>query len=149
MSDLLSLEQKLALRIKIVTEAKGLLGIPYYFGAEWTDYTKPPASLDCSELVEGCYLINGLRIPDGGQAQFDFTIPTATPQIGDLVFFGKNAQSSKIYHVGIVSDELFVIEARGYQPESAFETGKVILRPRSVWEKYSNFVGYRSHPKLA
>lgn len=151
MSDTLFLDshQKDVIRQALADSARKLLGIPYVFGAEWTDYTKQPAELDCSELVEGVFLINGLRMPDGSQNQFNFTIPAAKPLPGDLVFFGKNGDVAKIYHVGLVLDAVSIIEARGHQPESTFETGKVILRPRASWEAYKHFVGYRAHPKLA
>ena len=91
----------------------------------------------------------GLKIPEGAQQQFDFTIATAMPQLGDLCFFGKNKDITHIYHVGMVFDDLQIVEARGHQEGSSFETGKVIFRPRSAWEAYGNFCGYRAHPKLA
>ena len=136
------------IRLKLVEEAAKLLGVPYEFGAEWTDYSKTPESVDCSELVEGVYLITGLRMPDGSQAQFDFTVPAPNPKIGDLAFFGRGGKVSQIYHVGLISSDMNIIEARGHDPKASFETGKVILRPRSKWENYANFVGYRAHPKL-
>ena len=143
-------DQKKALRETLVAEAKKLLGIPYVYGAEWVDFSKPPAALDCSELVEGVYHNTKLKMPDGGQQQFNFTVPAATPKPGDLAFFGKNGKIEQVYHVGLIFDDKDIIEARGHQPESKFETGKVILRPRTNWENYKpNFLGYRSHPKLA
>ena len=142
-------DEKMNLRIKIIGHAHKLLGIPYKYGAEWTDLTKIPESLDCTELIEGVYHLVGLKMPDGGM-QFSFTVPTSNPKVGDLVFFGRGGKAieSQIYHAGLVFDETQIIEARGHQPESNFETGKVILRPRKNWEAYSNFVGYRSHPRL-
>lgn len=141
--------QKETIRASLVESAKKLLGVPYEFGAEWTMYAIIPKSLDCSEMVEGIYTLNGLHIPDGSQAQFRFTVPTGTPCPGDLVFFGRGGKPDEVYHVGLVFSETEIIEARGFQPGSSFETGKVILRPRLNWEKYSNWLGYRSHPKLA
>lgn len=144
----LSAHQKETIRYALVASARQLIGIAYVWGAEWTDYSLIPDGLDCSEMVEGVYKQNGLRIPDGSQAQFDFTIPTGKPQWGDLCFFGKSAKITQIYHVGMIFDDASVIECRGYQPESSFPTGKVILRPRIAWENYHNFTGYRSHPKI-
>lgn len=144
----LDAHQKETLRTAIINTARPLLGIPYVWGAEWTDYSLPPDGLDCSELVEGCYKINGLKMPDGSQNQFDFTIPTGTPLPGDLAFFGKGGKPSQIYHVGLIFDVANIIEARGHQLGSSFETGKVILRPISAWQSYVNFCGFRSHPKL-
>lgn len=145
----LSPEKKKAFREAIIEEDKKLHGILYEYGAEWTDYSKLPVSLDCSEKIEGEFKICGLPMPDGAQAQYNFTLATERPQPGDLAFFGKNKDINQIYHVGLVFDDGQISEARGHQPESSFETGKVILRPRAAWEGYKNFVGYRAHPKLA
>lgn len=144
----LDIHQKETLRLSIVSSARPLLGIPYVWGAEWTDYSLPPEGLDCSELVEGCYRINGLKMPDGSQNQFEFTLPTGVPLPGDLAFFGKGGKTSQIYHVGLVFDSINIIEARGLQLGSSFETGKVILRPISAWQNYANFCGFRAHPHL-
>lgn|SRR3990167_1218382 len=144
----LDAHQKDTIRKAIVDSARKLIGIKYEFGAEWTDHSLPPDALDCSELCEGVYKINGLRIPDGSQNQFDFTVPSRIPLPGDLIFFGKGGNYNKIYHVGLIFDEHNVIEARGFQPESSFETGKVILRPIKAWQAYPNFCGIRAHIKL-
>lgn len=148
--DKLSEHQQLVLRVAVCSTAYHCLGIPYYLGAEWTDYSKRAESLDCSELIEGSFVSNGLKMPDGSQNQFNFTVPIPKEKVklGDLAFFGKGGDSNKIYHVGIVYDDLNIIEARGYQEGSSFETGKVILRNKKYWEEYQNFVGYRGHPKL-
>ncbi len=144
----LTAEAKKELRGQLTSEARKLLGIPYDFGAEWTDYNKKPDALDCSEMIEGIFKICGLQMPDGSQNQFNFTMATNNPMPGDLGFFGKSKDMNKIYHVGLVFDEFNIIEARGFQPESSFETGKVIIRPMAAWENYVNFVGYRAHAKL-
>lgn len=149
MTDKLDEHQIEVLRRALITTARPLLGIPYEFGAEWNDLTKLPLTLDCSEMVENVYKINGLTMPDGSQNQFDFTLPAANPLPGDLVFFGRGGNVKQIYHVGLVFDGLNILEARGFQPGAGFETGKVILRFRHLWERYKNFVGYRVHPKLA
>lgn len=140
--------QKETLRKALVETALKLLGVPYVFGSEWGDITKPPEALDCSELTENVYKLNGLKMPDGSQAQYDATIPTGTPLPGDLGFFGRGGNPAQVYHVGMIAGLLDVIEARGFDPKASFETGKVIFRPRSAWEKYANFVGWRSHFKL-
>lgn len=150
-------QQKETIRQSLVDNSRKLLGIKYVFGAEWTDITKLPESLDCSELVEGVFHQCGLKMPDGSQNQLDFTIPTGEPKNGDLGFFGRGANPAQVYHVGMVFDCKknavgapfgMMIEARGFQPESTFETGKVILRPISMWSQYMNFLGFRCHPKL-
>src|SRR3990167_3319902 len=146
--DNLTEEQKLTIRHDLVESSRKLLGVKYYFGAEWSVLDLIPESLDCSEMVEGLYNLHKLKMPDGSQNQFDFTFPTANPKIGDLAFFGRSAKPNQIYHGGMVFDHIYIIEARGFQPEADFETGKVILRPRLKWEAYSNFCGYRAQPKL-
>ena len=144
----LTAEQKDKLRNEIAVQGAKLIGIPYEYGAEWTDYAKPPIALDCSELVEGIYKMVGLRMEDGAQNQFNFTVPTPNPQLSDLAFFGKNADPNKIYHVGLLFHMGNILEARGYDPSVKFETGHVILRPKQFWETWKNFVGYQSHPRL-
>lgn len=148
MSDSLSPEQKEDLRKKIILLSSKLIGIKYVYGTEWKNFSEIPTELDCSELVEGCFNHYGLKMPDGSQNQFNFTVPTATPQCGDLGFFGRSGKTDQIYHVGIVYSEKDMIEVRGYDPDASFPTGKVILRIRERWEKFPNFVGYRTHPKL-
>lgn len=142
-------KQKMELRQDIVFYSGKLLGIKYEYGYEWKDFSVIPDRLDCSELVEGCYNHYGLKMPDGSQNQFNFTIPTLTPLFGDLVFFGRGTSINQIYHVGIVYDGLNIIEARAFDKDANFKTGEVILRPMEKWEMYKNFVGYRAHPKLA
>lgn len=150
MTEELTSDQKVSLRWLLVQTAVDLLGVKYEYGAEWTDYSKHPESLDCSEMVEGIYIINHFKMWDGSQNQYNNFVPVAVDraQIGDLAFFGRGANPAKIYHVGMMFSQRFIIEARGYQPGTSFRTGEVILRPRSAWENYKNFAGYRSHPKL-
>jgi len=140
--------QKIEMRMKIRQFSFNLLGVEYEYGAEWTNYAVIPSGIDCSELIEGCYKYFKMKMPDGSQNQYNFTIPTFKPMPADLAFFGRGGNPAKIYHVGMIYDDSMIIEARGYQPKSSFETGKVILRPKEKWEGYRNFVGYRSHPKL-
>jgi len=141
-------EQKHNLREFIILQCGKCIGILYKFGAKWTDFSKLPEALDCSGLDKGVYAMVGLKLPDGSQAQFNETIVTTTPKIGDLCFFGHEKDITKIYHCGVVYDNENIIEAREFNPKASFETGKVILRPRAKWENYKNFVGYRVHSKL-
>jgi NlpC/P60 family len=150
--------QKNVLRKALVDSARLLLGIPYVFGAEWADIAQKPDALDCSELVEGVFKQNGLRMPDGSQSQFDFTVPTGLPKVGDLGFFARGGNPKQVYHVGMIFELTKnhygnpfgqIVEARAYDPNATFETGKVILRSMAKWESYiPNFLGWRAHPKL-
>lgn len=139
--------QKLSLRNTLTETAKELLGVKYSFGAEVTDFSKKPEELDCSELVEYVYKVNGFHCPDGSQAQYEYFVDTPQYRDGDLGFFGRSAKPTQIYHVGMVWNGV-MIEARGFDPNASFETGKVITRPIEKWVKFSNFVGFRCHPKL-
>ena len=141
--------QKTLIRHDLMESARKLLGVKYEFGAEWTKYEFIPESIDCSEMVEGIYTLHKLKMPDGSQNQFNFTVPVPAPRVGDLGFFGRGRSDNQIYHVGMVFDKTVVIEARGFDPTAKFETGKIILRPIWNWQNYKNFTGWRSHPKLA
>lgn len=147
MNDLTS-EQKLEIRHYLVETAMRLLGIPYEFGAEWKNCIVMPRALDCSELVEGVFHLHKLEMPDGSQAQYDFTKPIVKPVPGDLAFFGKEGNANKIYHVGLVGNYGQIIEARGFDPKAKFETGAVIMRPIENWQAYKNFVSFNAHPRL-
>jgi len=144
----MNLGEKLNMRTSVTSEAFKLMGIPYLLGAEWTDWTQPPKNLDCSELVEVVFRKLGLKIPDGSQAQFNFCVPTEIHRPGDLAFAGKDRTPTAINHVGIVYDELQIIEARGFQAGASFKTGEVILRPIEKWLAWDKFVGFRTHPDL-
>jgi len=127
-------------REKIVKLAEGQLGKPYVFGVELNLDDDYPKSFDCSEFVQWLFHKNGLTIPDGSKAQYDFTSLTMNPLPGDLGFFGDDKRG--IYHVGMIFDDTKVIEARGYP------YNKVIFRPRIAWNQFGNFKGWRSHPEL-
>lgn len=147
MEDLTQTEKQ-AIRERLVIFASKLIDIPYEFGAEWVDFKEIPKALDCSELTQGVYGHIGIKLIDGSQNQYDFTKPSSTYAIGDLCFFGRGGNHSKIYHVGMIYDKDTVIEARAFDPTASFETGKVILRPLVKWMGYKNFCGIRSHPRL-
>lgn len=144
----LDMDQKMVIRMALAESARKLLGIPYKFGAEWENHGAVPMALDCSEMIEGVYLQNALKMEDGAQNQFNFTVPTGAPKIGDLAFFGRGQRPTQVYHVGMILDNLNIIEARALDLTASFETGKVILRPRIKWESWKDFLGYRSHSKL-
>lgn len=158
--------QKEVIRNSMVKEAGPLQGIPYKMSktqAEWDaglgagrDLTKLPDLLDCEGLAHWVCGRVGLKFPPfpsgkggGAQQQFDFTVATATPKPGDFAFFGTGKDITHIYHIGMVYNDEFIIEARGHQEGASFKTGEVILRERKIWEAYANFCGYRAHPKLA
>ena len=66
-----------------------------------------PRGFDCSGFVYFCFKNFGLPLPHSSAAQglLGANIPTEAAQPGDLIFFkGHNAKSSRIGHVGIVTE---------------------------------------------
>lgn len=113
-----------------------LLGRPYLFGAKWDPTNPAPAGpIDCSGFSRWCYYQGTtLLIPEGSQAQYDASDPCQAPLNGDLGFF--QHMPGQIHHVGILAGNC-VLEARGD------DYGQVILRPRSAWEDWHEFTGWR------
>lgn len=128
---------------KFKTLATAQLGKPYVFGVE-DDGNANPAAFDCSELVQWLYEEIGVTVPDGSQNQFDASDPTDDPKLGDVGFFRKPGEPT--HHVGIIYDDVNVIEARGIEPSleaQGLKDDAVILRPRAKWEAFSEFTGWR------
>lgn len=150
MSDpILTDHQKQVIRDSMVETSIKTLGIPYRLGAKLESLSANfTDGIDCSGEISLICRTVGLKMPEGSQSQFNFTVATETPKPGDLAFFGRGKDITQVYHVGMVFDDQQMIEARGHQEGSSFKTGEVILRPRLAWENFSSFVGYRSHPKL-
>lgn len=134
-------------RQSIVDLALTQIGKPYLYGAEVDLKEIDPKAFDCSGLVEWCYWRGqGLTLPRVSKDQFTFCKPADNPLPGDLGFFGDDDRG--IYHVGIVADNNTMVEARGHQEGSSFDTGKVITRPLIAWVNFKNFKGFRVHPGL-
>lgn len=75
----------------VLAEASRQIGKPYVFGAEGPD------SFDCSGLVQYVYGLFGVRLPRTAQDQQQAVSPVASPQPGDLVFWGNPATHVAIY----------------------------------------------------
>lgn len=130
------------------------VGLPYVLGAEWKPpYTERPKALDCSEIVEAAYALNGTPIGDLAASQFDKTRALKSgesPQIGDLVFLRNNrARWNGIGHVAIISAKLpggdyEIVEARGRK-------WGVVKTTLSYWKTRAHYTGVRRFPgfKLA
>ena len=113
------------------------LGKPYRFGAEVQLHNTNPTEFDCSELIEWAYAQIGVKAPDGSYNQFNDSVPVLTTcQFGDLAFF-KRPDGGPVYHVGLLLNNLSLIEARG-KPYN-----KVKLTPLSEWVQHPNFTGFR------
>lgn len=121
--------------------AKSKLGLPYVFGAKWDiNDTNPTGPTDCSGAIRWIFNQFGLLLPEGSQAQYEYTLllnPQSLAKVGSLGFF---LQSGSVHHVGALFDETNVWEARG----SPFNS--VILRPRENWERFSEFSGWHGLP---
>jgi cell wall-associated NlpC family hydrolase len=119
------------------------LGKDYVFGVE-DDGNSNPTQFDCSELVQWLYAEIGITVPDGSMNQFEESDPVDEPKLGDVGFFRKPGMPT--HHVGIIYDDMNVIEARGFQQSLENEGVKsncVLLRPRYKWEAFSEFTGWR------
>lgn len=83
--------------IKIVQEAKKLLGTPYKYGATG------PNRFDCSGFTKYVFKKCGIDIPRTSktQAKIGKKVSKSSLQIGDLVFFNSNGKGTTISHVGI------------------------------------------------
>ena len=113
------------------------LGKPYLYGAKWKlDDPDPKGQVDCSGFVRWAFAQVGVPIPDGSEAQYETSIPVSPANFPDVGFFKNGSQPC--HHVGILLDDKIVIEARG----DPFN--KIILRPRSKWEAWHEFTGWRS-----
>ncbi|MDR1776131.1 MAG: C40 family peptidase [Actinomycetes bacterium] len=97
---------------EVVKEARKYIGVtPYVWGGT------TPAGFDCSGLTQYCYRVAaGMSIPRTSRSQF--TVGTFIPadrkdllKPGDLVFFGYDADPTRIHHVGIYSGGGMMIHA--------------------------------------
>ena len=113
------------------------VGTSYKFGAEAKVGDPRPGALDCSELVEMAYGYIHIKVPDGSDNQYRAStpIPKGLERLGDVGFFKK--KDRPCHHVGILYDNRIVIEARG------IPYNRVIIRPRSAWEAWREFSGWR------
>ena len=85
---------------KIVSSAESQIGKPYVWGSE-----DESTGFDCSGFVTWSYNDAGISIPRGtAQSFYDSSekIDKENVQVGDMVFFDANTESSDIDHIGIV-----------------------------------------------
>jgi probable lipoprotein NlpC len=97
---------------KVIQTARSYRGTPYRYGGTTR------IGMDCSGLLCTSFKAINVNLPRTSQEQSRFG-PTVRPkdiQPGDLVFFGESRFSSKISHVGLVTDvkskeEIYFIHA--------------------------------------
>lgn len=85
----------------IVGIAQSMIGVPYVYGGS------SPSGFDCSGFTSWVYRQAGISIPRTASAQQAAARRVASPQPGDLVFFGYPA-----YHVGIYVSPGRMIDAQ-------------------------------------
>ncbi len=124
-------------RQKLVALAVSKVGRPYGYGSKWAlSEPSPTGAVDCSGFIRWLYARSaGIVLPDGSYNQYDATDPCQDPLPGDVGFFRNS--DGLIDHVGMIANDEYMVEARG-EPFN-----HVILRPRSKWEAWPEFTGYR------
>lgn len=87
----------------LVARALSLIGTPYELGGRRLHDGAVQFGIDCSEFTAWVYEQVGVRLPWNAQQQYDMATITATPGVGDLVFFSGTDPSNAdhISHVGL------------------------------------------------
>lgn len=86
----------------IVGIAERFIGSPYVYGGS------SPSGFDCSGFTSYVYGLAGKSIPRTATAQMQAAIRVASPQPGDLIFFGSGSYA---YHVAIYVGNGMMIDA--------------------------------------
>lgn len=150
--------QKNVIRIQMKLAAEPILGVPYRSAqtmeeftdkvGKWDNLAELPRTLDAPGLLHGICRKVGLRFPETLQEQFNFTIAAEVPHMADFVFLGYAKDINRVYHAGMVFDQDLIVETNALRADSKYESGRVVLHPRLLWDRHDDFLGYRSHPKL-
>jgi cell wall-associated NlpC family hydrolase len=87
-------------RPEVVSVALQFLGVPYVWGGS------SPEGFDCSGLTSYCYKQLGINLPRTSRSQYQAGTHIAPDRLdlllpGDLVFFAREADPSRVHHVGI------------------------------------------------
>jgi cell wall-associated NlpC family hydrolase len=93
-----------------VAYARAQLGLPYEWGGNGPG--AGDAGFDCSGLTQAAYTTAGITLPRTAQAQYNAGPRLrrgATPQPGDLVFYGTSR--TDISHVGMIARPGYMIDA--------------------------------------
>lgn len=131
---------------KLQAVAISQLGKLYLFGSKPAINDPTPISFDCSGFIRWVYGQVGIELPEGSEEQRERTVVVErTLQIGDVGFFiDPVTKVSK--HVGMLINESEVIESRGFEPSleaKGIPTKMVLIRPRTNWENWHEFSGWR------
>ena len=129
----------------VLAVGKAQLRKPYLFGGKWAlEDPDPKTGIDCSGLMRWCWHQGaGITIPDGSVSQYTACKPASSPRPTDMGFF--KYPDGPVYHVGMLFDDSNVLEARALQKDALGNPifNAVILRPRSKWEAWKYFTGWR------
>lgn len=129
------------IRTNIVQFCRSELGKPYKLGIEILPGREADSpATDCSELVEMCYRMAGVTIPDGSNFQYDFCQKVHIGKAGDLHFLWSE-KWSRIGHVMVDTGEGTVVHAvagRG-----------VVEDPLIQWTGHPRYRGVRRHPEFS
>ncbi|MCG8542113.1 MAG: SH3 domain-containing protein [Clostridia bacterium] len=121
--------------LKIVQEAKKLLGIPYRYGGNG------PSSFDCSGFTSYVFKRYGIKLPrtSRSQAKVGIKVSRSKLQIGDMVFFDTSgAYNGVITHVGIyIGNGQFIHSSSGKRAK------KVVISPLNTGYYNGKFVTAR------
>jgi cell wall-associated NlpC family hydrolase len=87
-------------RPEVVAVALQYLGVPYVWGGS------TPEGFDCSGLTSYCYRQIGVSLPRTSRSQYQVGTHLAPDRLdllvpGDLVFFARDADPTRVHHVGI------------------------------------------------
>lgn len=120
---------------RVVSIARQFIGkTPYVWGGS------TPSGFDCSGLTQYCYRQIGKSIPRNSRAQYQagvsagVMIPASRTDLlepGDLLFFARNKDASRIHHVAIYAGNGRMIHAP--------QTGQMVSET-SLWAR-SDYVG--------
>jgi cell wall-associated NlpC family hydrolase len=122
---------------RLAATGRCFLGIPYLWGGN------TPSGFDCSGLIQRIFRLNGVILPRDSdmQARFGAERYVDSPsglEPGDLVFFGKSAES--ITHVGLVLPNLDLLHAYGQVIENSLDptSARYSERLAQIWQSTRN-----------
>lgn len=87
--------------------AQRFLGVPYLWGG------CSAFGLDCSGFAQLVLRLHGVQVRRDADQQSEQGLPISTPEAADLVFFGPDATSPRITHVGLMLDDVRFIHSAG------------------------------------
>lgn len=149
---------------RIVSVARDLSGVPYYFGA--SVLFDAPHKFDCSGFVNYLFIQSGIKIPRISVDQYVFgeEVSLSNLEIGDLVFSvnegsqvyyesiewmkGMKVPKQGIDHVGVYVGDGMVAHASRYN-KSVGEAGGVLIEKLVDSPRFKNITGARRMPGMS